>query len=168
MFYPQDQATVPEGWVHNLEHGAMAVLYRCPEGCGTEAQAALAALQGQLPPSPVCGFPPTADVVVTRFDQMPKPYAAIVWGRVSYLNSPDVGQIKTFYLQSADKGPEPWCQQAMPGSARQPGPCGQPRAGGLARPDDGTVGGRGSRCASSPTSTSWTFRSRASSRTIAC
>ena len=59
---------------------------------------------------------------MTRFDQMPKPYAAIVWGRVLYLDSLDVGQIKTFYLQSADKGPEPWCQQAMPGSAASPAP----------------------------------------------
>jgi hypothetical protein len=126
VFYPQDRPTVPEGWVHNLEHGAMAVLYRCPEGCGTDAQAALAALQGQLPPSPICGFPPTADVVVTRFDQMPTPYAAVVWGRVLFLDSLDVGQIKTFYLQSADKGPEPWCQQAMPGSAANPAPAASP------------------------------------------
>ena len=58
LFYAQDQATVPEGWVHNMEHGAMVVLYRCPEGCGADAQAALGAVQGQLPASPLCGFPP--------------------------------------------------------------------------------------------------------------
>lgn len=126
VFYGQDQATVPEGWVHNLEHGAMVVLYRCPEGCGTDAQASLAALQGQLPASPVCGFPPTADVVVTRFDQMPTPYAAVVWGRVLFLDTLDVGQITTFYAQSADRGPEPWCQQAMPGSGPSPGPSASP------------------------------------------
>jgi hypothetical protein len=120
VFYAKDVATVPEGWVHNLEHGMMAVLYRCPEGCGSDAQAALASLQGQLPPSPICGFPPTANVVVTRFDQMAAPYAAVVWGRVLFLDSLDVGQITTFYAQSADRGPEPWCQQAMPGYTPSP------------------------------------------------
>jgi len=121
LFYAKDNATVPEGWIHNLEHGGMVVLYRCPEGCGTDAQTALAAVQGQLPASPICAFPPTNNVVVTRFDQMPTPYAAVVWGRVLFLDSLDVGAIKTFYAQSADQGPEPWCQQAMPGSTPSPG-----------------------------------------------
>ena len=128
LFYAQDQVTVPEGWVHNMEHGAMVVLYRCPEGCGTDAQAALGAVQSQLPASPLCGFPPTTDVVVTRFDQMPTPYAAVVWGRVLFLNTLDIGQITTFYGQSADRGPEPWCAQAQPGYTPSPAPATSPAA----------------------------------------
>ncbi|HYN47693.1 MAG TPA: DUF3105 domain-containing protein, partial [Candidatus Nanopelagicales bacterium] len=32
-FYGADDRTEPQGWIHNLEHGQMSVLYRCPEGC---------------------------------------------------------------------------------------------------------------------------------------
>jgi hypothetical protein len=106
----------------------MVVLYRCPEGCGTDAQTSLAALQGTLPASPLCGFPSTVNVVVTRFDQMPTPYAAVVWGRVLFLNSLDVGAITTFYAQSADRAPEPQCQQAMPGNTPGPGTAASPAA----------------------------------------
>jgi hypothetical protein len=28
-----DQAIVPGYWVHNLEHGGVALLYNCPSGC---------------------------------------------------------------------------------------------------------------------------------------
>jgi hypothetical protein len=131
LFYAKDDATVPEGWIHNLEHGGMAVLYRCPEGCGADAQASLAALQGQLPASPLCGFPSTSNVVVTRFDQLPTPYATVVWGRVFFLQALDVGAITTFYAQSADRAPEPQCQQAIPGSAPSPGAPASPAASAI-------------------------------------
>ncbi len=116
-FYGSDDRTEPEGWVHNLEHGEMSVLYRCPEGCDETAQAALRALQQQLPPSPLCAFPAASSVVVTRFDDMPTPYAAVVWGRVLFLDSLDVAAITTFSQQSADRGPEPQCQNAIPGAS---------------------------------------------------
>ncbi len=116
-FYSKDEATVPQGWVHNLEHGMMVVLYRCPEGCDPAAQDALGAVQGQLPNSPLCGFPPTDTVVVTRFDQLPTPYAVAVWGRIYFMNTLDVGAVTTFWEQSADRGPEPQCQNAAPGAS---------------------------------------------------
>ena len=128
LFYGKDDTTVPEGWVHNLEHGAMVVLYRCPEGCGTDTQASLGTLQQQLPASPLCGFPPGSNVVVTRFDQLPTPYAAVVWDRVVFLDTLDVGAITTFYGQSADRAPEPQCQQAVPGYTPSPGPSASPAA----------------------------------------
>jgi len=128
VFYGKDDTTVPEGWVHNLEHGAMVVLYRCPEGCGADAQTALGALQQQLPASPLCGFPAGTNVVVTRFDQMPTPYAAVVWGRAFFLNTLDMAQLTTFYAQSADRAPEPQCAQAQPGYTPPPGPAASPAA----------------------------------------
>lgn len=125
-FYGKDDTTVPEGWIHNLEHGDMVVLYRCPEGCDATAQTALSGLQQQLPASPLCGFPPGTNVVVTRFDQMPTPYAAVVWGRVFFLDTLDVGALTTFYGQSADRAPEPQCQQAQPGFTPSPAPIATP------------------------------------------
>ncbi|MFH1475489.1 MAG: DUF3105 domain-containing protein, partial [Chloroflexota bacterium] len=85
-FYGADDRTEPQGWIHNLEHGQMSVLYRCPEGCDEAAQAALRTLQQQLPASPLCAFPASASVSVARFDDLPTPCAAVVWGRVLFLD----------------------------------------------------------------------------------
>ena len=125
-FYGADDATEPEGWVHNLEHGMMVVLYRCPEGCDDAAQTALRALQQQLPASPLCSFPPTSSVVVTRFDDLPTPYAAVAWDRVLFLNRLDTATITTFRAQSADRGPEPQCQAAVPGASPSAAPSAAP------------------------------------------
>jgi len=125
-FYGDDDRTEPQGWVHNLEHGQMSILYRCPEGCDETAQTALQGLQDQLPATPLCGFPASASVVVTRFDDLPTPYAAIVWGRVLFLDSLDVAAISTFSAQSADRGPEPQCQNAVPGASPSAAPSATP------------------------------------------
>ncbi|HEV7464733.1 MAG TPA: DUF3105 domain-containing protein, partial [Candidatus Dormibacteraeota bacterium] len=43
-------ATIPaEYWVHNLEHGYMAVLYRCPQGCDADFQALRDWMKKQAP-----------------------------------------------------------------------------------------------------------------------
>ncbi len=132
--YGADDTTVPQGWIHNLEHGQMAVLYRCPEGCNEASQASLRALQEQLPASPLCGFPATSSVVVTRFDNLPTPYAAIVWGRVYFLDSLDASAITTFRQQSADRGPEPQCQNALPGASPSVAPSAAPSVAPSATP----------------------------------
>ncbi|HTC85755.1 MAG TPA: DUF3105 domain-containing protein, partial [Candidatus Acidoferrum sp.] len=36
-YYGPDEATIPQGWVHNLEHGALVVLYSCKGGCPDDA-----------------------------------------------------------------------------------------------------------------------------------
>lgn len=123
-FYGSDDRTNPQGWVHNLEHGDMVILYRCPEGCDDASQAALRALPQQLPASPLCSLPATSSVVATRFDQLPTPYAAVVWGRIYFLDSLDVPAITTFQQQSADRGPEAQCQAPAPGASPSAAPSG--------------------------------------------
>jgi len=125
-FYSSKDQAQPQGWVHNLEHGQMTVLYRCPEGCDDSAQAALQGLQPQLPASPLCAFPASESVVVARFDDLPTPYAALAWGRVLFLESLDVAAIATFSGQSADRGPEPECQNAVPGASPSAAPSATP------------------------------------------
>jgi hypothetical protein len=125
-FYSSKESPLAQGWVHNLEHGQMVVLYRCPEGCTDSAQAALQALQPQLPPSPLCAFPASESVAVAPFDDMPTPYAALTWGRVMFLDSLDVAAIATFSAQSADRGPEPECQNAVPGASPSAAPSATP------------------------------------------
>ena len=61
------------------------------EGDRRGPAAAAGVLRG-IPPSPVCGFPPSqeaAGAVIARFDDMATPYAALVWGRVLPLETFD-------------------------------------------------------------------------------
>ena len=108
-FYGPDRTTPPQGWIHNLEHGAMVVLYRCPDGaCEQSTLDALRAFQQTIPPSPQCHIPD--DVVVTRFDDMKAPIAAVTWDRVLFLDSVDAASLTRFFLTSAEtKAPEKEC-----------------------------------------------------------
>jgi hypothetical protein len=122
-FYGADDKADPQGWIHNLEHGHLVVLYRCPEdGSCAAAETAMRAVQEQLPASPLCSLPAGASVVTARFDDLPSPYAAVAWGRVLFLDTPDVAEIAAFQQQSADRGPEPQCQNAVPGATSSPTP----------------------------------------------
>jgi hypothetical protein len=66
-----------------------------------------------MPDSPVCGFPPTqqgAGVVITRFDEMATPYAALVWGRVLPLQTFDQAAIMEFWNTFGERtNPEKFC-----------------------------------------------------------
>ena len=108
-FYGSDRSNPPQGWIHNLEHGAMAVLYRCPGGtCEQSTLDALRAFQQTIPPSPRCHLP--GDLVVTRFDDMKAPIAAVTWDRVLFLDSVDAASLTRFFLASAEtKAPEKEC-----------------------------------------------------------
>ncbi len=117
---PSDKA-LPEGWIHNLEHGAMVILYRGREGDPgiTDAgQTALKALFSAFPASPVCGIQPGTSTgpVIARFDEMATPYAAIVWGRVLPLDDLDTTQILDFFQVWGERSnPEKQC--AAPSAA---------------------------------------------------
>lgn len=123
-FYGKDEAVVPEGWIHNLEHGGMVVLYRCGanDNCDDATLQPLRALVGSLPPSPVCKFPSgQLSPVVARFDQMSTPYAAIVWDRVLLLDKLDVNAIVDFYQKVAERtNPEAQCANTMTGPSASP------------------------------------------------
>ncbi len=112
LYAPTEQA-IPEGWVHNLEHGAMVVLYRADSQAATpDGQASLRAFFGTFPPGPVCNTPPgtTIGPVIARFDDMAWPMAALVWGRVLPLQTLDQAAILDFYQAYGEKtNPEPQC-----------------------------------------------------------
>jgi hypothetical protein len=132
-FYGPDDRTVPEGWVHNLEHGAVVVLYSC--GKGACDQASLDRLRQFIRQwdavSPVCHIPPnTIGPVVARFEDMAKPYAALLWDRVLYMDTFDAQKVKDFYLKEGeylDAGktafvapPEPQCAVPSPSVSSSP------------------------------------------------
>lgn len=117
VYGPEDTVN-PQGWIHNLEHGALVVLYRGDsEGATDAGQQALRAFFDGYPPSPVCGFQPGTSVgpVFARFDQMATPFAALVWGRVLPLESLDTEAILELDRTYGERtNPESFCARPTP------------------------------------------------------
>jgi len=106
--YGPNDATVPEGWVHNLEHGAIVLLYSCPNGtgpgCTDKGQADLGTLLQEWPTSPICKIPPgKLTPVITRFDDMKWPYAAVVWDVVLPMQTLDKDALFDFYAKRGER-----------------------------------------------------------------
>jgi hypothetical protein len=125
--YGPTDTVIPEGWIHNLEHGGLVVLYK-----GAEAdQAALRALFDAMPVSPVCGFQPggnSPSPVIARFDDMAWPYAALVWDRVLPMETIDQAAVLDFYGRYAERtNPEKLCS-AAPSAPAAPGESTAPSA----------------------------------------
>ncbi len=120
--YGPNDPTVPQGWVHNLEHGAIVLLYRClPEDdCGEAQQASLQALLERWPDSPICKTAPgEVTPVITRFDQMATRYAAVVWDVILPMDTLDEALLFEFYARQGDRfQPEFKCTEPTP----TPGP----------------------------------------------
>ncbi len=111
VYGPTDNV-LPQGWLHNLEHGGIVILYRGDStGATPDGQAKLKALYDAFPNSPVCDIPKgEAAPVIARFDQMSTPFQAIVWGRVLQLETQDDAQILAFYEQWGERtNPEKQC-----------------------------------------------------------
>ncbi len=135
VYGPDDQSE-PNGWVHNLEHGGLVLLYSCGKGaCDSASIAQLQGFSGGFPDSPVCGLKPgIVGPVIARFDQMPTKYAALVWDRVLYLDTLDVQEVYTFFTRYSERHasdgtwispPEPQCAAPSPSAAvpsAAPGP----------------------------------------------
>ncbi|MBV9354165.1 MAG: DUF3105 domain-containing protein [Chloroflexi bacterium] len=107
-FYPGYGLTAepiaPAMWVHNLAHGEIVLLYRCPDDCA-EVEQMVRELQPSLPPgrnSRGRG----ARLVASRYDDMGYSFAVLAWGRALPLQSFDREQITEFYLNEADQGVE--------------------------------------------------------------
>jgi len=126
-FYDQNTAQPPEGWVHNLEHGALVLAYKCPgPACTDDGQAAMQSLLARWPASPVCKIPPgTFTPVFVRFDDMAYPYAAIVWDWVLPLQTLDEQAVLAFYAAYGEKF-NPEKQPSCPQPSTAPGPTAAP------------------------------------------
>ncbi len=133
-FYGSTETTTPENWVHNLEHGALVLLYRCGFGdnCDQVQQDALRNFYSTFPNSPICNAPRgTIGPVITRFDDMKFPYAALLWDQVLPLDKFDPETITAFFAQNGERtNPEPQCAAPTPsaGPTASPGPSATPAA----------------------------------------
>ncbi len=104
VYKPSDKVG-PTNWIHNLEHGAMVVLYRTDSPGATEAGLqAFRDYAAALPPSPVCKVQTgVISPVIAPFNEMPHPYAALVWDRVFYLDTWDPALVTRFYLSESER-----------------------------------------------------------------
>ena len=146
--YKPDDKIGPSNWIHNLEHGGMVVLYRNDSAGATAAgQQAFKDYFTGFPESPICKIPAGAlSPVIARFDDMPHPFAALVWDRVFYLDTWDPALVTQFYLTEAERldsagqlvaPPEKQCSgpSAAP-SASADASASAPAASGSAGPSD--------------------------------
>jgi hypothetical protein len=150
VYRPDDNA-VPMGWIHNLEHGGLVILYRGDSpGATADGQQAFRSFFDTFPPSPICQLPAgRISPVIARFDQMKWPYAALVWHRVLPMETWDPALALQFYATESERldadgafaaPPEPQCaapsQSPGPSDSAAPSPSasGSPAASGSAAP----------------------------------
>jgi hypothetical protein len=123
--YGPDDQSAPNGWVHNLEHGGLVLLYSCTKGaCDDASIATLRQFSSGFPASAICRIPAgVVGPVVAKFDEMPTRYAALVWDRVYYFDTLDAQKVYDFYLAYGEKvgsdgtwnaPPEPQCAAPSP------------------------------------------------------
>ena len=94
----------PRLWVHNLEHGAVVLLYNCPQGCPDLVQQ-IRELHTSLPRgrNAETGVPRMLAMPYTDMDSR---IAVVAWGWLLALDQFDATQITKFYDARIDRGPE--------------------------------------------------------------
>jgi hypothetical protein len=90
-------------WVHNLEHGAIVVLYR-PDLCDSACVSVLQSAYNDAPNSAV--FPQEKKMIVQPYTDMDNAITTVAWGWEDDMAQPDEQRILAFYRAHVDRGPE--------------------------------------------------------------
>jgi hypothetical protein len=94
---------VPWGYlVHGLEHGAIVIVYNCPDGCPDQVDAAKA-LVAATPPKAGCSRAP---VILAPDPTLDVPFAASAWGYTLRAKCFDRDRFAAFIQRRANMGPE--------------------------------------------------------------
>jgi hypothetical protein len=91
-FYDSSARIGPANWIHDLEHGYVVALYRCPDGqCPSDdVLSELREFVINGPPTEAatsCGW--SSKVLAARFDDMATPFALVAWNHVLLLDTFD-------------------------------------------------------------------------------
>jgi hypothetical protein len=125
-------APVPEGFlVHNLEHGAVALTYDCPNGCAADVAAAQAMLDG-LSTDPDCvaqSSPVRRRVLMTPDPKLDVPFAASAWGWTLRAKCFDSAVFEAFLLRHYNQGRENICGDGVDVSVGLAPGCGESDGG---------------------------------------
>lgn len=112
-----DQPYPPEDWLHNLEHGGIAILYQCFQpgikaGGATLIDTPLYCPDSQTPVQQFISSAPR-DTVFNEVKIVATPYAVpghrfaiVAWGWRLFMDSWDPGLAEKFYEARVDNGPE--------------------------------------------------------------
>ena len=96
------EAPVPEEmFVHNLEHGGVVILYRCPGAC-PDVVRELEATFRALPPSKYGHV----KVIVSPNDRIRTRFALLAWTRLDEFDAFDRDRVLRFVRAYQDRGPE--------------------------------------------------------------
>jgi hypothetical protein len=102
---------VPMGYlVHSLEHGAVVVLYDCPEGCTDEVAEAQTAID-EWPVDPLCSIDIKRRVILVPRPELGSRWAATAWGYSIKADCFDVALFADFYARHVGNAPEDFCNQ---------------------------------------------------------
>lgn len=100
---------VPLGFlVHNLEHGAVELLYNCPQGCADEVERAQTFLDA-LPLDPRCTAEVKHQTILSPDPTLPSRWAAVAWGHSLTADCFDGAAFQSFYDANVGHGPEDLC-----------------------------------------------------------
>jgi hypothetical protein len=105
-------APLDEGYlVHSLEHGAIALLYRCdPTAAGCAATIdSLRKIRDSLPTDPSCDPSIRVRVVIAPFPKLDAPVGAVAWGITYKADCVDVPTLTQFAKDNYAKSPENIC-----------------------------------------------------------
>ncbi|WP_437593163.1 DUF3105 domain-containing protein [Sorangium sp. So ce1000] len=110
------EAEVPrEIYVHNLEHGAIVLAYRCPSSGCEGVEAMLDEVRTEAASDPRCLMAPggpEARLVMTPDSALDTPVAAAAWGATYTATCLDKASLARFVADHYGKGPEDTCSVA--------------------------------------------------------
>jgi Protein of unknown function (DUF3105) len=96
-----DTPVPPELWVHNLEHGAIVLLYRCPTPC-PDLVHELASVYATFPR----GKYDAVKLVISPNERIHSRLAALAWTWIDEMPELDRARLLRFYEAHVDRGPE--------------------------------------------------------------
>jgi len=105
---------VPRGnWVHNLEHGGVALLARCPTGTCDDVRAELTRAVASFTADPTCApspaLPVAVRVVITNDPAVTTAVAGAAWGWLYSADCVEPATLRAFYARHARGAPEDFC-----------------------------------------------------------
>ena len=107
----QRQQTFERGfWLHDAEHGAIVLAYRCDAGCDTEIAQLEDVVRG-FPVDDQCEAPVRHRAVVVNDPLLPDgvPFAAIAWGVTYTASCVDPDALVAFHRDYYARAPEDTC-----------------------------------------------------------
>jgi hypothetical protein len=94
---------LPEGrWVHNLEHGGVVILFKCPTACPDLVKQ----LKDFYSSAPQSKAWKEVKLVVTPYDHMDHQLAIVAWDWIDEMDAFDRDRLWKFYTAHVDRGPE--------------------------------------------------------------